>query len=215
MSPRSSYMCFVLAAVLKLDRTSFCWRQINDNDLNHMVDSKTGPRVHTYCFMDEMFLAVSKSREIAQAFKSYIKRETWDAGTVRIGNKWLAHGLKKWYNFLLKVWMQDVKAKAAESEELIVSEYIAEPALPQELRESFYEFQKHVEDQIIDWFSGVVRHWCAWYRECDNFSEIKQLISNELRIWCIRTLAAKYRIREKEIGNRFDSEPSRIPSSGR
>ncbi|KAK9230199.1 hypothetical protein WN944_023166 [Citrus x changshan-huyou] len=72
MSPRSSYMCFVLAAVLKLDRTSFCWRQINDNDLNHMVDSKTGPRVHTYCFMDEMFLAVSKSREIAQAFKSYI-----------------------------------------------------------------------------------------------------------------------------------------------
>ncbi|KAH9717483.1 hypothetical protein KPL71_021831 [Citrus sinensis] len=159
-----------------------------------------------------------------------------------------------WYNFLLKVWMQDVKAKAAESEELILSEYIAEPALPQELRESFYEFQKHVEEyvssetvatlslllnscssaksvpvtktvasvnaikkhllrQIIDWFSGVVRHWCAWYRECDNFSEIKQLISNELRIWCIRTLAAKYRIREKEIGNRFDSEPSRIPST--
>ncbi|KAH9668909.1 nuclear intron maturase 4 [Citrus sinensis] len=148
--------------------------------------------------------------------------------------------------------MQDIKAKAAESEELILSEYIAEQALPQELRESFYEFQKHVEEyvssetvatlslllnscssaksvpvtktvasvnaikkhllrQIIDWFSGVVRHWCAWYRECDNFSEIKQLISNELRIWCIRTLAAKYRIREKEIGNRFDSEPSRIP----
>ncbi|KAK9230198.1 hypothetical protein WN944_023165 [Citrus x changshan-huyou] len=76
--------------------------------------------------------------------------------------------------------MQDVKAKAAESEELILSEYIAEPALPQELRESFYEFQKQVEE-----------------------------------IWYIRTLAAKYRIREKEIGNRFDSELNRIPSSGR
>ena len=44
--------------------------------------------------------------------------------------------------------MQYVKAKAAESEELILSEYIAEPALPQELRESFYEFQKHVEEYV-------------------------------------------------------------------
>ena len=94
----------------------------------------------------------------------YINERAWDAGTVRIGNKWLAHGLKKikgseikhlaasdstscqissfrkagmqtdqWYNFLLKVQMQYVKAKAAESEELILSEYIAESALPQEL----------------------------------------------------------------------------------
>ena len=52
--------------------------------------------------------------------------------------------------------------------------------------------------QIIDWFSGVVRHWCARYRECDKFNEIKQLISNELRILCIHTLAAKHRICEKE-----------------
>ncbi|KAH9717473.1 nuclear intron maturase 4 [Citrus sinensis] len=342
-------------------------RQLKDNDLNHMVDSKSGPRVHTCRFMDEMFFAVSGPKEIAQAFKSDIinylqnslhlnvdnrteilpceghvgvfflgtlvsrrakespavkaihklkdkvklfalqKREAWDAGTVRIWKKWLTHGLKKvkeseikllansdstlcqissfrkagmqtdhWYKFFLKVWMQDVKAKAAESEELILSKYIAEGALPQELRESFYEFQKHVEEyvssetaaalsllpnscssaksititeivapvnaiktcllwyglitsegypransllilqnngQIIDWFSGVVRRWLTWYRECDNFSEIKLLISNEVRKSCIRTLAAKYRIHENEIGKHFDSELSRIPST--
>lgn len=342
-------------------------RQLKDNDLNHMVDNNSGPRVHTCRFMDEMFFTVSGSKEIAQAFKSDIinylqnslhlnvdnrteilpceghvgvcflgtlvrrqakespavkaihklkdrvklfalqKQEAWDAGTVRIGKKWLAHGLKKvkeseikhladsdstlcqissfrkagmqtdhWYKFLLKVWMQVVKAKAAESEELILSKYIAEPALPQELRESFYEFQKHVEEyvssetvatlsllpnscssaksvtiteivapvnaikkrllryglitsegypctnsllilqddsQIIDWFSGVVHRWLTWYRVCDNFSEIKLLISNEVRKSCIRTLAAKYRIHESEIGKRFDSELSRIPST--
>ncbi|KAH9668892.1 nuclear intron maturase 4 [Citrus sinensis] len=342
-------------------------RQLKDNDLNHMVDSKSGPRVHTCRFMDEMFFAVSGPKEIAQAFKSDIinylqnslhlnvdnrteilpceghvgvcflgtlvsrrakespavkaihklkdkvklfalqKREAWDAGTVRIWKKWLTHGLKKvkeseikhlansdstlcqissfrkagmqtdhWYKFFLKVWMQDVKAKAAESEELILSKYIAEGALPQELRESFYEFQKHVEEyvssetvaalsllpnscssaksititeivapvnaikkcmlryglitsegypransllilqnngQIIDWFSGVVHRWLTWYRECDNFSEIKLLISNEVRKSCIRTLAAKYRIHESEIGKHFDSELSRIPST--
>ncbi|KAL9459567.1 hypothetical protein AB3S75_002883 [Citrus x aurantiifolia] len=342
-------------------------RQLKDSDPNHIVDSKSGPRVHACRFMDEMFFAVSGSKEIAQTFKSDIvnylqnslhlnvdnrteilpceghvgvcflgtlvrrqvkespavkaihklkdkvklfalqKREAWDAGTVRIGKKWLAHGLKKvkeseikhlansdstlcqissfrkagmqtdhWYKFLLKVWTQDVKAKAAESEELILSKYIAEPALPQELRESFYEFQKRVDEyvssetaaalsllpnscssaksvtiteivapvsaikkrlfryglitseghprtnsllilqndsQIIDWFSGVVRRWLTWYRECDNFSEIKLLISNEVRKSCIRTLAAKYRIHESEIGKRFDSELSGIPST--
>ncbi|XP_006465053.1 nuclear intron maturase 4, mitochondrial-like isoform X4 [Citrus sinensis] len=342
-------------------------RQLKDSDPNHIVDSKSGPRVHACRFMDEMFFAVSGSKEIAQTFKSDIvnylqnslhlnvdnrteifpcegrvgvcflgtlvrrqvkespavkaihklkdkvklfalqKREAWDAGTVRIGKKWLAHGLKKvkeseikhlansdstlcqissfrkagmqtdhWYKFLLKVWMQDIKAKAAESEGLILSKYIAEPALPQELRESFYEFQKRVDEyvssetaaalsllpnsfssaksvtiteivapvsaikkrlfryglitseghprtnsllilqndsQIIDWFSGVVRRWITWYRECDNFSEIKLLISTEVRKSCIRTLAAKYRIHESEIGKRFDSELSGIPST--
>lgn len=181
-----------------------------------------------------------------------------------------------WYKYLLKMWMQDVKAKAAESEEDILSKYVAEPALPEELRNSFYEFQRHVEKyvssetastlallpnagsstdsvivteiiapvialkkrllryglitrdgyprtssllvlqdnvQIIDWFSGIVRRWLRWYAECDNFNEVKLLISNLVRKSCIRTLAAKYRVHEIEIENRFDTELSSIPST--
>ncbi|XP_021830183.1 nuclear intron maturase 4, mitochondrial isoform X1 [Prunus avium] len=181
-----------------------------------------------------------------------------------------------WYKHLLKIWMEDVKAKAAESEDAILSKYVAEPALPQELRNSFYEFQRQVKtyvssettstlsllpsaasstesviiteiiapvnaikkrllryglttsdgyprtssllilqdnDQIIDWFSGIVRRWLRWYAECDNFNEVKLLISNIVRKSCIRTLAAKYRVHETEIAKRFDTELSRIPST--
>lgn len=335
-------------------------RQLKENAVNEVVEENNCTRVHACRFMDEMFFAVSGSKEIAVAFKSDIvnylksclhlnvdnqtdilscqgpngicflgtlirrsvknrpavkaghklkekvklfalqKQEAWDAGTVRIGKKWLAHGLEKvkeseikhladtsstlsqisgfrkvgmqtdhWYKLLLKVWMQDVKAKAAESEELLLSKYVAEPALPQELRESFYEFQKCAEKyvsletaatlallpnlcsstklvtiteivapvnaikkrllryglvtpkgyphstsllilqdkcQIIDWFSGLVHRWLRWYRECDNFGEIKLMISNEVKKSCIRTLAAKYRIHENEMENRLDSE---------
>ncbi|KAL5752164.1 hypothetical protein ACOSP7_022341 [Xanthoceras sorbifolium] len=342
-------------------------RQLKDNELNHTVEENISRRLHCCRFMDEMFFAVSGTKEAALAFKSDVvnylqnslhlnvdnqteilpcegphgisflgtlvrrsvkespavkavhklkdkvklfsldKQEAWNAGTVRIGKKWLAHGLKKvkeseikhladsnstlsqissfrkagmqfdhWYKLLLKVWMQDVKAKSAESEELLLSKYVAEPALPQELRESFYEFQKRAEEyvssetaailallpnsrsfaksititeivapikaikkrllryglctsegyprttsllilqdsiQIIDWFSGIVRRWLRWYGECKNFSEIKLIISNEVRKSCIRTLAAKYRIHESEIEKRFDSELSRIPST--
>ncbi|GAY62612.1 hypothetical protein CUMW_219230 [Citrus unshiu] len=115
--------------------------------------------------------------------------------------------------------MQDVKAKAAESEELILSEYIAEPALPQELRESFYEFQKHVEEYVS---SETVATLSLLLNSCSSaksvpitktVASVNAIKKHLLRIWCIRTLAAKYRIREKEIGNRFDSEPSRIPST--
>lgn len=181
-----------------------------------------------------------------------------------------------WYKYLLKMWMQDVNAKAAESEEDILSKYVAEPALPEELRNSFYEFQRHVEKyvssetastlallpnagsstdsvivteiiapiiaikkrllryglitrdgyprtssllvlqdnvQIIDWFSGIVRRWLRWYAECDNFNEVKLLISDLVRKSCIRTLAAKYRVHEIEIEKRFDTELSSIPST--
>ncbi|KAH0981824.1 hypothetical protein GBA52_009001 [Prunus armeniaca] len=181
-----------------------------------------------------------------------------------------------WYKHLLKIWMEDVKAKAAESEDAILSKYVAEPALPEELRNSFYEFQRQVKtyvssettstlsllpsaasstesviiteiiapvnaikkrllryglttsdgyprtsallilqdnDQIIDWFSGIVRRWLRWYAEFDNFNEVKLLISNIVRKSCIRTLAAKYRVHETEIEKRFDTELSRIPST--
>ncbi|GMY12496.1 nuclear intron maturase 4, mitochondrial isoform X1 [Fagus crenata] len=342
-------------------------RQLKDNDLNCKSEENVSVRVHSCRFMDEIFFAVSGSKEVALGFKSEVldylqnslhldvdnqteilpcegpqgirflgylvrrrvrespavkaihklkekvelfalqKQEAWNAGTIRIGKKWLGHGLKKvkeseikhladsksilsqvscfrkagmetdhWYKLLLKVWMQDVKAKAAKSEEIILSKYVAEPSLPQELKDTFYEFQRRAEEyvssetastlallpnsssssksdiiteiiapvnaikkrlsryglatyvgyprttfllilqdntQIIDWFSGVVCRWLRWYSECDNFSEVKLLISDQLRKSCIRTLAAKYRIHENEIEKRFDSELSMIPST--
>lgn len=341
-------------------------RQLKGNDLNCKSEENVSLRVHCCRFMDEIFFAVSGSKDVALGFKSEIlnylqnslhldvdneteilpcegpqgirflgylvrrrvrespavkaihklkekvelfslqKEEAWNAGTIRIGKKWLGHGLKKvkeseikhladsksvlsqvscfrkagmetdhWYKLLLKIWMQDVRAKAAKSEEIILSKYVAEPSLPQELKDSFYEFQRRAKEyvssetsstlallpnssssksdtiteiiaplnvikkrllryglvtyegyarttsllilqdntQIIDWFSGVVCRWLRWYCECDNFSEVKLLISDQLRKSCIRTLAAKYRIYENDIEKRFDSELSRIPST--
>ncbi|XP_030940998.1 nuclear intron maturase 4, mitochondrial [Quercus lobata] len=341
-------------------------RQLKGNDLNCKSEENVSLRVHCCRFMDEIFFAVSGSKDVALGFKSEIlnylqnslhldvdneteilpcegpqgirflgylvrrrvrespavkaihklkekvelfslqKEEAWNAGTVRIGKKWLGHGLKKvkeseikhladsksvlsqvscfrkagmetdhWYKLLLKIWMQDVRAKAAKSEEIILSKYVAEPSLPQELKDSFYEFQRRAKEyvssetsstlallpnsssnksdtiteiiapvnaikkrllryglatyegyarttsllilqdntQIIDWFSGIVCRWLRWYCECDNFSEVKLLISDQLRKSCIRTLAAKYRIYENDIEKRFDSELSRIPST--
>ncbi|PSS26621.1 DNA endonuclease [Actinidia chinensis var. chinensis] len=214
-------------------------RQMKGNNIEDNCVENSNVRIHCCRFMDEIFFAISGSRDLAFAFKSEIqsyledslhlgvdnpeeilpcngphavrflgtlvtrsvrespavravhklkekvklfasqKQESWDAGTVRIGKKWLAHGLKKvkeseikhladsnsllsqissyrkagmetdhWYKVLLKVWMQDVNAKFANSDEFILSRYIAEPALPQELRDSFYEFQKRAEQYI-------------------------------------------------------------------
>ncbi|OMP11597.1 reverse transcriptase [Corchorus capsularis] len=342
-------------------------RHLKENDLKDRVNDDSSPRVHCCRFMDEVFFAISGSKDVALSFKSEIveffknalgldvddeqreiqacdgskgiqflgvsvrrsmregpairavhklkekvklvalqKQDAWDAGTVRIGKKWLGHGLKKvkeseiehladsnstlskiscfrkagmetdhWYKVLIKVWMQDVKAKAAENEDSILSKYVVEPALPKELKESYYEFLNRANEyvssetaatlallpnsssntgfvavteiiapadaikkrllryglttsagyphvasllilqdnfQIIDWFSGIVCRWLRWYHECDNFNEIKLLISSIVRKSCIRTLAAKYRINESEIEKRFDSELCRIPS---
>lgn len=342
-------------------------RQLKGNDVKYTGRESSNFRVHSCRFMDEIFFAISGSKDIAIEFKSEIlnymqnslhldvsnqsellpchgphgiqflgtlvkrsvresptvravhklkekvrlfasqKQEAWDAGTLRIGKKWLAHGLKKvkeseirhladtdsvlsqiscfrktgmetdhWYKLLLKIWLHDVKAKAAENEGVILSKYIAEPLLPKELRDSFYEFQKRAEDyvasetasmlallpnskscteyvpiikiiapvnvikkrllryrltnakgypcaspmlilqddiQIVDWFSGLARRWLIWYSECDNFSEVKLIICDQLRKSCIRTLAAKYRLHETEIEKRFDTELCRIPST--
>ncbi|OWM76368.1 hypothetical protein CDL15_Pgr028238 [Punica granatum] len=247
--------------------------------------------------------AVHKLKEKVELFASQ-KEAAWDAGTVRIGKKWLAHGLKKvkeseiksladensvlsrissyrkagmetdhWYKHLLKIWMQNVNAKVADSEEIILSKYIAEPSLPRELTEAFYRFQKCAKEyvssetastlallpnspeaetiteivapvevikkrllryglmtsrgfgrsgsllilldraQIIEWYSGIVRRWLRWYRECNNFDDVKVIVYNCLRKSCIRTLAAKYRVHETEVEKRFDLELSRIPST--
>lgn len=53
-----------------------------------------------------------------------------------------------WFKTLLKVWMQDINAKNEANEEVLLSKYIAEPALPQDLREAFNNFQKQAKDYI-------------------------------------------------------------------
>ncbi|XP_019084999.1 PREDICTED: uncharacterized protein LOC109124887 [Camelina sativa] len=251
--------------------------------------------------------AVHKLKEKVRLF-ALQKEEAWTLGTVRIGKKWLGHGLKKvkeseikgladhnstlsqischrkagmetdhWYKVLLRIWMEDVlRTSADRSEEYILSKHVIEPTVPQELRDAFYKFQSSaaayvssetanveallpcprshdkpvffgdvvaptnaigrrlyryglitakgyarsnsmliLQDtaQIIDWFSGLVRRWVIWYEGCSNFNEIKNLIDNQVRMSCIRTLAAKYRIHENEIEKRLDLELSTIPSA--
>lgn len=249
---------------------------------------------------------VHKLKEKVRLFTEQ-RQESWDMGTIRIGRKWLGHGLKKvkeseikhladsnsilsqisshrksgtktdhWYKILLKIWIQDANIGNVENEEIILAKHIVEPALPQELRNSYHEFQKRAkeyisvetastlallsgsssspdcvfifktlaptnfikkrlfryglinrdgyactchllivldDDQIINWFSGIVRRWLRWYKECDNYNEVKLMISSQIRLSCIRTLAAKYRIHETEIGRKFDLALSRIPST--
>ncbi|XP_061367116.1 nuclear intron maturase 4, mitochondrial isoform X2 [Gastrolobium bilobum] len=131
--------------------------------------------------------AVHKLKEKVELF-ALQKMEAWNYGTVRIGKKWLGHGLKKvkeseinhladsssllnkvscyrkpgmetdhWYKHLLKIWMQDVQAKNAKSEESILSKCVAEPALPKELRDSFYEFIKQAEHYISSEADSVLK----------------------------------------------------------
>lgn len=220
-------------------RSWFQGQMKENNGKRSCEGNKSGVRIHSCRVMDEMFFAVSGSKDVAFALKSEImsylqdflylnvdsrgeisssndprgirflgtrvrrtvvespavravhklkekvelfslqKQEAWNSGTVRIGKKWLAHGLKKvkeseikhladnssllsqissfrkagmetdhWYKILLKVWMQDINANYADNEELILSKCISEPALPKELRDSFYEFQKRAEEYI-------------------------------------------------------------------
>ncbi|GJX39603.1 nuclear intron maturase 4, mitochondrial [Tanacetum coccineum] len=179
-----------------------------------------------------------------------------------------------WYKVLVKIWMQEAVVKYTETEESILSKFIAEKSLPQELKDSFYTFQNLAKnyvssetkstlnllldsgaspesvsvtevvapikairmclerygitnsegypracrmlvlldhDHIIDWFSGIVNRWLRWYRSCDNFTEVKLIITEQVRKSCIRTLATKYRLHELEIERKFDFDLSRIP----
>lgn len=218
-----------------------CWvrRHLNGTNVDSTDNVKTDLRVHCCRFMDEMFFAISGSKDVASKFKLEIqnylidslhldvdaetelspcdglhgvrflgtlvkrnvkespavrvvhklkekvslfasqRQEAWDALTVRIGKKWLAHGLKMvkeseikhladsssvlskisifrkpgmktdhWYKFLMKIWMQDCKAKTDVRKEELLSKYIVEPALPKELTESYYKFQRSAEEYI-------------------------------------------------------------------
>ncbi|KAL8213888.1 hypothetical protein R6Q57_003337 [Mikania cordata] len=68
-------------------------------------------------------------------------------------------------------------------------------------------------DHIIDWFHGIVNRWFRWYHLCDNFAEIKLMITEKVKKSCIRTLATKYRLHESEIERKYDSDLSRLPST--
>ncbi|KAJ3679096.1 hypothetical protein LUZ60_017107 [Juncus effusus] len=47
-----------------------------------------------------------------------------------------------WYKTLLKVWLENIiNAKNESNEEVLLAKYISEPALPKDLRDSFYNFQ--------------------------------------------------------------------------
>ncbi|KAI4318165.1 hypothetical protein L6164_025968 [Bauhinia variegata] len=214
-------------------------RQLKGNDLKCLGEENFAVKAYSCRYMDEIFFAISGSKDVAIKFKSEIqsylkncllldvddqtdilpcdgphgirflgtlvrrsvtespalkavhklkekvelftlqKQEAWNSGTIRIGKKWLGHGLKKvkeseikhladnssllnkiscyrksgmetdhWYKHLMKIWMQVVQAKNAKSEEVVLSKYVAEPALPQELINSFYEFRKQAEQYI-------------------------------------------------------------------
>ncbi|XP_008797617.2 nuclear intron maturase 4, mitochondrial [Phoenix dactylifera] len=53
-----------------------------------------------------------------------------------------------WFKDMLKIWMQDMNAKVEANEEIILSKYIAEPALPEDLRDSFYKFHKQAMEYV-------------------------------------------------------------------
>jgi len=219
-------------------------RQLDGNTIE-----SSGVKIYCIRFMDEIFFAVSGSRDCAVSFKSEIesylkeslmldvgdrtdvlpcvggsssvrflgtlvkrnveeshavkavhkmkdkvelfalqKLEAWNYGTARIGKKWLGHGLKKvkeseikhladsssllskvshfrkpgmetdhWYKHLLKIWMQDVGVKNAKSEENVLSKFVGEPALPQELTDSFYEFMKQTEKYISTEADSIIK----------------------------------------------------------
>ncbi|KAK2987199.1 hypothetical protein RJ640_029084 [Escallonia rubra] len=70
---------------------------------------------------------------------------------------------------------------------------------------------KNNQKSSVDEVHSIVCRWFSWYSLCDNFNEVKLIVSDQVRKSCIRTLAAKYRIHEADIENRFDSELSRLP----
>ncbi|KAL5984377.1 hypothetical protein ACLOJK_018481 [Asimina triloba] len=175
--------------------------------------------------------AVHKLKDKVQLFAAQ-KLEAWDAGTVRIGKKWLAHGLKKIKESEIKHLADnnsilnqishhhkegsrtgntifkrkgsfDFIKKSLPHYGLVNSEGYPQRISPLLLQDDI---------QIIHWFQGLVRRWLKWYHECDNFGDVKFMIVEHVRNSCIRTLASKHRMQETLIEKRFELELSGIPS---
>ncbi|XP_058077514.1 nuclear intron maturase 4, mitochondrial [Magnolia sinica] len=267
------------------------FRRQLDDDCDVHAEESSGLRLHACRCMDEIFLAVSGSKEIALSLKvdiqNYLtnslyldvdaqaeissfdsphgvqflgmvvrasiresaavravhklkdkvrlfaaqKQELWDAGTVRIGKKWLAHGLKKtkeseikhladsssilnqishfrkdgmktdhWFKFLLKIWMQDVNAKAEDNEKAVLSKYIAEPALPQDLRDSFYNFQKQAQEYITsETATTLALLSSSGINDASSSSSAKNITSKtEVSIYFIKKSLVRYGLVNRE-----------------
>ncbi|KAK1297068.1 hypothetical protein QJS10_CPB15g01058 [Acorus calamus] len=138
----------------------------------------------------------SKEREVVRAvhklkdkvrFLGSQKREVWERGTARIGEKWLARGLRRlkeseikqlnlstpmldeisrhrkegmktehWFKHLLEIWLRDANAVSEESVEAVLSMRIVEPALPRDLVDSHYEFQRRVREYVSSETSAML-----------------------------------------------------------
>ncbi|XP_072961978.1 nuclear intron maturase 4, mitochondrial [Typha angustifolia] len=61
-----------------------------------------------------------------------------------------------WFKSLLKIWMQDVNADIEANEDILLSKYIAEPELPQDLTDSFYNFQNQVNKYVASETAATV-----------------------------------------------------------
>ncbi|MED6221716.1 hypothetical protein PIB30_057506 [Stylosanthes scabra] len=285
-------------------------RQLDGNS-NCMVDKNSSVKVYSCRFMDEIFFAISGSKDSAANFKSEIqsylkdsllldvdqtdllpcegprgirflgtlvkrsgkespavkavhklkekielftlqKVDAWNYGTIRIGKKWLGHGLKKvkeseikhladsssilnriscyrksgmetdhWYKHLMKIWIQDVQTKHA-SEETILSKCVAEPALPIELKDSFYEFKKQAEKYIASEAASIFELLPNNNSSLENVMTKTEIIApldaikRRLLRYGLTTsdgFPLKYRVHETDIEKRFDVELSRLPST--
>ncbi|RZC58102.1 hypothetical protein C5167_005408 [Papaver somniferum] len=147
-----------------------------------------------------------------------------------------------WFMVLTKIWMQDLNARAQHSEEETAttlallpdsvsnqSTTITEILAPIDVIRrklllyglvngggyprpiSALILQDNIE--IIHWFSGLVRRWLKWFNHCTNFVEVKAIIIKQVRMSCIKTLAAKHRIPECDIEKQFELELSGIPAT--
>ncbi|KAK6126430.1 hypothetical protein DH2020_039818 [Rehmannia glutinosa] len=181
--------------------------------------------------------AVHKLKDKIKIFAEQ-KQEAWDEGAIRIGKKWLAHGLKKVKEFLLRISETGERVRIfRDSFDVCSFTGATSPLMTFPLRKLLHRKrimkrlhrygltnrEGYPRDVLCSNLTGrqsnnrlVCRDsspWLRWYNECDNFIEVKDIISNQLRMSCVRTLAAKYRIHEAEIEKKFDLELSRIPST--
>ncbi|CAN6447074.1 unnamed protein product [Victoria cruziana] len=60
-----------------------------------------------------------------------------------------------WFKYLLKVWVQDLSPKAESNEEELLSKYIAEPAIPEELVIAFNNFQQKTQQYVTSETSAI------------------------------------------------------------
>uniref|UniRef100_M8BIE0 Cytokinin-O-glucosyltransferase 2 n=1 Tax=Aegilops tauschii TaxID=37682 RepID=M8BIE0_AEGTA len=144
--------------------------QMKDRDLNNEDQTEGQPNMRLYAcrYMDEIFVAVVGSRDIAETVKSevvdYLSKSLYlkvDDGLCLVPVKNNSRGLQ-FAGTIVKAATKesaalktvhelkekDINAKNEANEEVLLSKYIAEPALPQELRDAFNNFQKQAKDYI-------------------------------------------------------------------